>query len=60
MTISQGKLNYNGPARVVFNSYYKSLSDEKIEAELSNCVTKGVVDEVLFVRKDRPIRRFKK
>ena len=54
------RLDYKGPKRVVFNSRYKSVSDEVMGREIVRQMAKHGIDEVLFVKKDGSVAYIKK
>nr|WP_058270254.1 hypothetical protein [Olsenella massiliensis] len=57
---TNARLDYKGPKRVVFNSRYKSVSDEAIGREIPRQMAMHGIDEVLFVKKDGSVVYIKK
>ena len=51
-----GRLDYDGPTRIVFNSFYVNVDDGAIEAELARQMRAHHVDEVIFVKKNGEVR----
>ena len=51
-----GRLDYDGPTRIVFNSFYVDVDDDAIEAELARQMRAHHVDEVIFVKKNGEVR----
>lgn len=57
---TNARLDYKGPKRVVFNSRYKSVSDEAIAREIPRQMAMHGIDELLFVKKDGNVAYIKK